>query len=81
MYHDYGGWHMAMGWGWGWGWWLICAAVAAVFLWALFRVWREPYASSHRSSGPSSEETLGRRYAKGEISRDTYLQMREDLRH
>lgn len=67
--HD-GNWHM----GWMGLWWsVIIAAIIAVLLFAL---------TSRRRSGNSDspERELKRRYAKGEIDRDTYDRMLDDLR-
>jgi putative membrane protein len=65
------------GWGWMWIWWVvILLAIAAVGWYAA--------AASRRNGGPLREEApeqaLKRRYAKGEIDRDTYQRILEDLR-
>jgi putative membrane protein len=55
-------------------WWLLGPALIAVLVWALLK-------SGRGSNGPreSPEEILKRRYAGGEIDRETYLRMRSDL--
>jgi putative membrane protein len=56
-------------------WWVIGAALIAVLLWALLKSTRGP------TSGPSElpEEVLKRRYAKGDIDRETYQRMLTEL--
>ena len=77
-----GGW--AGGWegGWGSGWGLlmmvpgllIFAAIVAALVWGLGR------ASSTSSGGAGARDILDARYARGEITREQYHQMRGDLR-
>jgi putative membrane protein len=57
-------------------WWLLPAALVAVVAWVLLKSPRNP------ASGPSSspEEILKRRYAKGEIDRETYQRMVTELK-
>jgi putative membrane protein len=57
-------------------WWLLGAALIAVLVWALLRVGRGPM--GNREGSP--EEILKRRYAKGEIDRETFERMRTELR-
>lgn len=66
------GWHMG---GWMALWWiLIIVALAAV-------LWFAANASRRNGGGRESpEKALKRRYASGEIDRDTYQRMLEDLR-
>jgi putative membrane protein len=74
MYYWYGDGHMGwMGIVWGLG-----LLVAVVLIWMMLR-------STHRPGGgagpsESAEDVLKRRYAKGEIDRDTYQQMLRDIR-
>jgi putative membrane protein len=72
MMGDWGGW----GWGMGFGgifmilfWVLIALGIVALVKW-LF---------SARGSGKSALDILKERYAKGEIDREQYEQMRRDL--
>ncbi len=66
-------WHMG-GWMMGLWWILILTAIGAV-IWFALAVSR---ASGDKDESP--EQALKRRYASGEIDRDTYQQMLEDLR-
>jgi len=56
-------------------WWIFGAALIAAVVWALLR-------STQASNGPgdSPEKILKRRYAKGEIDRETYQRMLTDLK-
>ncbi len=68
-------WHMN-GMGGMWLWWtVILIAVVAVVVFAMSGGRR-----GGGSSGPSPVQVLKRRYANGEIDRDTYERMLEDLR-
>ncbi len=70
MHWWHGDWHM----GWMAIWWILGLALVAIVAWALL--------SSARSRGgarESPEEVLKRRYAEGEIDRDTYQRMLADL--
>ncbi len=69
MHYGYGGAQM------GWIWWLFCTAAIVVIVWAVARVALGP-----RGSGDSPEIVLKRRYAKGEIDRETYERMLAELR-
>lgn len=66
-----------MGFGWMGLWWLVGAAFVAALLWALLRRGRRP--ASGRPE--SAEEILKRRYASGELDRDTFEHMLSDLRN
>jgi putative membrane protein len=59
-------------------WLVIIAALAALVIFGAIWFWRRsgPPASPGR---PSPRDTLDRRYAAGELDRETYLQMRSDL--
>lgn len=69
-----------MHWGYGMGgwmmffWFLLAVAIIALVVWAITRA----AAPQGRSAGP--EEVLRERYARGEITREQFEQMREDLR-
>jgi len=60
-----------------WLWWVLGAAVIAAVVLVVLR---------QRSRGPmnasraSPEQTLKRRYAKGELDRETYERMLQDLK-
>ena len=70
MYHWDGTWHM----GWrGFGW-LALAALIALAVWAVARASR-----GSGGNGESPREVLKRRYARGEIDRETYQRMLRDL--
>jgi putative membrane protein len=56
-------------------WWVFGAGLIAMVVWAFLRV-----GGGLRGSHESAEETLKRRYAGGEIDRDTYQRMVADLR-
>jgi putative membrane protein len=59
-------------------WLVLIAALAALVIFGAIWVWRrgQPPASL---GAPAPRETLDRRYAAGELDRETYLQMRSDL--
>ena len=73
------------GWGWGWGWGMgspggltmliFWAGVVAALAWLA----RGPRPVGRGASEPSPSDILQRRYAKGEVSRDEYEQIRRDL--
>lgn len=69
--------HMAGGWM--LLWWLLGVAALALLVWAVVRL-------AGRTNEPRSprrteaEEILERRYARGEIDREQFLRIREDLR-
>jgi putative membrane protein len=57
-------------------WWVLGAALIALVVWALLKSTRGPM--NGRSDSP--EEILKRRYAGGEIDRETYQRMLTDLK-
>lgn len=72
MYGQWNGgfWHMGwMGLGW-----ILVALLVLVGVWALART-----AGAPRANGASPGEILRKRYARGEIDRDTYERMRREL--
>jgi putative membrane protein len=73
------GWHGGWGMVWMWVFWLvvIVGAVAAVV--ALLRRTQPPGDSAAPRPSESAEATIRRRYAAGEIDRETYRQMMDDI--
>ncbi len=82
---------MMWGYGFGWGWLMMAfgtvvwIALLVVLVWALIH-WLNtrtstpvPLPTSGVQIGPSAEEILRQRYARGEIDTATYEQMRERL--
>jgi putative membrane protein len=82
---------MMRGYGFDWGWLMLSfgtvlwMALLAVLVWALIR-WLSSKTSTSTPmtmrmppSGPSAEEILRQRYARGEIDTATFEQMRERL--
>ncbi len=75
---------MMWGYGFGWGWLMMSLgtvlwiALLVVLVWALIR-WLGSKTSTPPPSGPSAEEILRQRYARGEIDTATFEQMRERL--
>lgn len=72
-------WHWGdhMGWGWMGIWWLILLLILAAMIWFAVN------AARRTAGGPredSAEEALKRRYARGEIDRETFRRMLEELR-
>ena len=70
------------GWGWMPWWWifpLIFLVLMVVFM--VFMMRGGMCGGSHKTSGSAEtpRETLDRRYARGEITREEYQQMRKDL--
>ncbi|HUU61743.1 MAG TPA: SHOCT domain-containing protein [Acidimicrobiia bacterium] len=79
---DVGGWgHHMDGWGWGGAvvGWLVMILVATAIAWLVWSASRR--LGERRSRSPSARELLDERYARGEITREEYLQRREDLSH
>jgi putative membrane protein len=75
----------------GMGWWMVLSSLfwlvlVAVAVWALVHFLSQRPNSSARhnatdlSSGPSAEEILRQRYARGEIDADTFHRMRAELK-
>lgn len=59
-------------------WLLIVAAVAALLIFGGIWLWRRGQPSG-RTIAPPAREMLDRRYAAGDLDRETYLRMRADL--
>ena len=68
----------------GMGWWMILGSVWVVLFWAgiiwLFVRAFERGESRHDSGGETGIEIARRRYARGEISREQFEKLRDDLR-
>ena len=70
----------------GWGMMLLVAlfwiAVIALVIWAVYRFAhrRRGYRGEISPGHATPEEILDQRYARGDIERDEYLRMREELR-
>ncbi len=58
--------------------WLIVIIVIAYLIYRLIR--EEKILAPNRSAARNAEDILAERYAKGEITREQYLQMKEDLK-
>lgn len=72
-----------MGWGWGTMFLVALLWLAAIgfVAWALYRFARSRgWIGGSAARRGSSEKILEERYARGEIGRDEYLRMREELR-
>lgn len=76
-YYHMIGWHPFMGFGMGLLW-LLVIIVIAYFIYKLIKEGR--ILAPNRPAIISAEDILNERYAKGEITREQYLQMREDLK-
>jgi len=57
-------------------WWLLGVSLIAVLIWAVLKSTRGPDSNSSESPG----ELVKRRYARGEIDRETYERMLTDLK-
>lgn len=70
--HGCYGWHTG-----GMGlWWIVIAVALVGVIWFVITTTRR----GREDSGESPEQTLKRRYAKGELDRETYERMLADLR-
>jgi len=63
-----GDWHM----GWMGFWWILTIAVVVAAVWVVV-------VSTRRGGQETPKQVVKRRYANGEIDRDTYQRMLEDL--
>ena len=75
MFHD-------MGWGGMWFGWLFWLIIIGVIVWAVLKTSRNAQRSG-QSHDPSQTESpmdiLKKRYARGEINRDEFEQMKKDI--
>ncbi len=65
-------------------WWLIGLALLVLLVLGIVWLARQLQSRSRSQSSPAESDPLRElelRYARGEIDRDTYLGMRDDLRH
>jgi putative membrane protein len=75
-----GGWGIAMMLGMGLLWLLLLAAIVAGVVWVARRVWdRAGETRRTRAGNDTPLDTLRRRYAAGELSRDEFERMRREL--
>jgi len=74
MMDDYSfGWHIGMSLVW-----LVFLIVVAYLIYKLIK--QEKIFAPSRQVAKSAEDILSERYAKGELTRDQYMQMKEDLK-
>ena len=66
-------------WGWMVLWWLFVLVVIAVIIWVVVVLVRRSSAKKAQDK-ETPEQQLKNRYARGEIDRETYEQMLDDLR-
>jgi putative membrane protein len=81
--------HHGYDWGWGWGWmafgmaWMVIfwGGIIALAVWAVSRLTgdREKGGDRRRLEGPSPLDIAKERYARGEITREQFEQLRHDL--
>ena len=69
MYWIGGGWHM----GWMAAGWIIGVIVIAALAWVVVT------RTAERQDGPSADEILERRYARGDLDEETFRRMRAEL--
>ncbi len=58
--------------------WLIVIIVVAYLIYRLIK--SDKILTPSRTEGRTAEDILAERYAKGELTRDEYLKMREDIK-
>ena len=76
-YYHMTGWHPFIGFGMGLLW-LIVIIVIAYLVYKLIK--HEKILAPNRPVIKSAEDILAERYAKGELTREQYMQMKEDLK-
>jgi putative membrane protein len=68
-----------MGWGgMGFGW-IIWIIILAIIIWAVIRIANTSQNRRSNNSGETPLDILKKRYARGEISKEQYEQMKKDL--
>jgi putative membrane protein len=65
-------------WGIGWFWWLMVILIFALFIWIVNRALITNKNSPPKNKSPLS--ILEQRYAQGEISKDDYNKMKQELK-
>lgn len=65
---------------WSWGVWLFGLVITALVVWLAVRAARRRRDQTTGGADESPEAILKRRYARGEMDRETYAQTLEDLR-
>lgn len=65
---------------WSWGVWMAGLAVTAIVLWLVIRAAQRRKDPSAGGTDDSPEAILKRRYARGELDREEYERLLEDLR-
>ncbi len=76
-YYHMMGWYPYMGFGMGLLW-LVVVIVIAYFIYRLIK--NERILVPNRPVSRSAEDILAERYAKGELTREQYMQMKDDLK-
>ena len=69
-------------WGWGGGWWWLLMPIGMIIFWGgviALVIWAVRQFSEGRGGGGSAIEIARGRYARGEISREEFGQIRRDL--
>jgi len=71
-------------WGWGWGMMILITIFwiigLALLVWLIYRLFGGIRGAGRRPEDGQAEEILRKRFARGEIDRETYERMLEDLR-
>ncbi len=68
-----------MGWGsWGFGW-FIWIIILVIIIWGVIKIVSSTSNKPQHHSGDDALEILKKRYARGEITKEQYDQMRKDL--
>ena len=77
MFHD-------MGWGDMWFGWIFWMLIVAAILWAFIRITRNRQQSGSASDSSRAEsplDILKKRYARGEISKEEFEQIKKDIQN
>jgi putative membrane protein len=70
-------WDGRVGYGWMGLWWIVTLVIIGLIVWFALSASRR---DGERSPGETPEQVVKRRYARGEIDRETYRRLLEDLR-